>query len=237
MAERGATMGDGATVGWRWPLRGVAAGLLGYAGHLFTGANPTDEQRAAGAAAVVAALDQGNYHVGVVAGMFVVFCLLVFAAGWRRWASAAAPASLAAGAAGLALVASAGAMILGYGIKGSLAVYLPGGLNENEHPPEGLYALYMFDDLGPFMAWYGVAMVAAAVAWLALGERRLPLWLGAASALFALVPIGFLLVTGLPGFPGVIDPRWLIVAGVGLALSLRGAPRGVVSSASGSAAD
>jgi hypothetical protein len=216
-------MDDLTSGGRSWPLWGVAAGALGAIGHLFTVTNLSDAERAS-AAATVAALDQTKFHVGVVAGMFAVFCLLVFAAGWRRWASAAAPSSLAAGVVTLALVASAGAMILGYGMKGSLAVYLPGGIDEGMFPAEGLYVLFIFDDLAPFMAWYGVAMAAAAVGWLALRERRLPLWIGVASALFALVPVGVLVATGLPGFPGVVDPLWLAVVGGGLAWSLRAAP-------------
>ena len=224
--------------GWRWPLWGVAAGVLGSIGHLLTVADPSDGQRAAGTA-VVDALDRTGYHVGVVAGMFAVFCLLVFAAGWRRWASAAAPASLAASVVTQALVASAGAMILGYGFKGGLAVYLEGGIDEGMYPAESLLTLFMFDDFAPFIAWYGVAMAAAAVGWLSLRERRLPLWLGAVSAVFALVPVGVLVATGLPGFPGVVGPLWLILAGGGLALALRGGPMraAVPAVASPSAAD
>ena len=123
-----------------------------------------------------------------------------------------------------ALVASAGAMILGYGLKGALAVYLPGGIDENHYPPEGLYALFMFDDLGPFIAWYGVAMATAAVAWLSLAERRLRRWFGAASLCFLLAPVAMLVGTGLPGFPAIVQPSWLIVVGAGLALVLRDTP-------------
>jgi hypothetical protein len=55
------------------------------------------------------------------------------------------------------------------------------------------------------------------------------------------VPFGVLVATGLPGFPGVVDPLWRVVAGVGLALSLRRAPVqasvAAPASASWSAAD
>jgi hypothetical protein len=206
--------------GWTWPLWGAAAGLLGGVGHLFTAPNLSDEEYASGAG-VIDALDRTSFHIGVVAGMLAVFCLLVFAAGWRRWAAAAATTSLAAGVVTLALVASAGAMILGYGMKGSLAVYLPGGIDEGSFPAEGLYATFMFIDLGPFMAWWGVAMAAAAVGWLSLREHVLPLWIGVLSALFVLIPLGVLIATGLPGFPGVVDPLWLIITSVDLAVMLR----------------
>lgn len=215
-----------AVPGWQWPLWGVAAGVLGYVGHLYAGVNPTNDQRHLGAEAVVAALDQRKFHIGVVSGIVAIFCLLVFTAGWRRWASTEAPTSLAASVVSLAMVASAGAMILGYGFKGALAVYLPGGMDDELHTAQGLYSLYMFDDFAPFIAWYGVAMAAAAMAWLSLRERRLPVWIGVLSALFAIVPFGFLVATGLPGFPGVVDPLWLIVTSVGLALTFRGASVG-----------
>jgi hypothetical protein len=205
---------------WHWPLWGVAAGVLGAVGHLFTMQSVSEAEYASGVG-VIETLDRTGYHIGIVAGMCAVFCLLVFAAGWRRWSATDAPASLAGGVVSLALVASAGAMILGYGMKGALAVYLPGGMDEGSFPAEGLYTLFMFDDLGPFMAWYGVAMAAAAVAWLSLRERRFPLWIGLVSGLFALVPVAVLLITGLPGFPGVVDPLWLVIAGTGLALTMR----------------
>ena len=186
----------------------TAAGILGAIGHLFTIQTPSDEARAAGVAAAVAELGSGPFHIGVVAGLLAVFCLLAFAAGWQRWAAAATPGSLAARLAGLALVASAGAMILGYGIKGMLAVYLPGGSDAGTHGAEGLYVLYIFDDLAPFMAWYGVAMAAAAIAWLGLRERALPLWIGLVSALFAVVPFAF---SSRPGCRGSLV--WSIPSG------------------------
>lgn len=160
--------------GWGWPLWGAAAGVLGAVGHLFTVPELTEEEYLSGPA-IIETLDRTTYHIGVVAGLLAVFCLLVFAAGFRRWAATAAATSLAAGVVTLALVASAGAMILGYGMKGSLAVYLPGGIDQGSMPAEGLYSVFMFLDLGPFMAWWGVALAAAAIGWLSLRERALPL--------------------------------------------------------------
>lgn len=209
--------------GWLWPLWGVAAGALGYVGHVFSMSDLTEAQRATGVASV-AQLSQRGFHVGVVAGIFAVFCVLVLAAGWWRWSNANAPSSLAAGLIPLALVASAGAMILGYGLKGMLAIYLPGGMDNGSHPDEGLYTLLMMDDMFPFMAWYGVAMAAAGMIWLSLRERRLPTWIGILSVLFVVAPVGLLIATALPGFPGVVQPLWLIIVSIGMALSLRRAP-------------
>jgi hypothetical protein len=150
-----------------------------------------------------------------------VFCLLVFAAGWRRWTNENKMDSLAAEVVTFGFIASAGAMILGYGFKGSLAVYLPGGLDEGSYPNENLLSVFMFNDFAPYIAWYGVAMAAAALAWVSLRERLLPLWFGIVSVIFVLLPVGYLVATGLPGFPGVVDPLWIVIVGAGLAVSLR----------------
>ncbi len=190
---------------------------------MFSQTAVTLEQRRTGAD-VITVLDRTGYHIGVVAGLFAVFCLLVFASGWRRWAALAAPTSLTAGIVPLAVTASAGAMILGYGLKGMLAIYLPEGINQGEYCPEGLYTLFMFDDLAPFIAWYGAAMAAAAVTWLSLRERQLPIWIGVVSLLLTLAPIAMLVITGLPGFPGVVQPLWLIIVSIGLIPALRRAP-------------
>ncbi len=205
---------------WFWPLFGTAAGVLGAIGHLFTDQKLTDEERASGAA-VIDALNRADFHIGVVAGLAAVVSLLIFTAGWRRWIAGYAPDSIAGEMISLALVASAGAMLLGYGFKGSLAVYLPGGMDGGSYPDENLLSVFMFNDFAPYIAWYGVAMAALGVAWFSLYQHRLPIWFGIVSAIFAVVPIGFLVATGLPGFPGVVDPFWMVIFGIGLAVRLR----------------
>lgn len=209
-------MRERAGVRQTWAWWGVAAGVCGFVGHALTVAELTEPERATGVD-VVALLDRNRFHAGVVAGFAAIVAVLAFTAGWRRWRRAHAPESLAADVVGLGLVASAGAMILGYGVKGMLAIYLPGGINDQTHPDEGLYTLFMFDDLVPFMAWTGVAIAAGAIAVLALAERRLPLWLGVVGALVALAPSGMLLLTGLSGFPGIVGPLWMVVLGIGMA--------------------
>jgi hypothetical protein len=198
-----------------WPLAGAAAGVLGYLASMATMPDITEEQRTAGVS-VVDHLTSGRYHLGAVLGFAAIVCLLVFTAGFRRFARRVVPDNLAASVAGIAMVASAGAMILGYGIKGSLSVYLDGGINQNSYPAEGLYSLFMFDDLAPFMSWFGVAVAAGAVAWLALRDKVLPTWLGVVSGLVFLAPAGMLALTGLTGFAGLVGPVWLVIAGIGL---------------------
>jgi hypothetical protein len=205
-------------IDWRWPIWAIPAGVLGVVAQMFSAPAITEADRQAGVS-VIGLLDSTNYHIGVVAGLIAVFCLLVFAAGWQRWSANVAPLSLAGGLVTLALVASAGAMIIGYGVKGMLAIYLPGGLNETSYPAEGLYTLFMIDDLVPFIAWNGVAMASIGMAWLAFGERRLPVWMGIVSVVLLLFPLGMLLVFGLPGPAGITFPLWMIVIGAGLAYS------------------
>lgn len=201
-----------------WQLWGAGAGALGIVAHLLTdpqGDLTTAQRR--GGAEVVDLVDRGLYHVGAVTGFLAVGCLLLAAVGWRRFAERNSGGSLAAGLVPVALVASAGAMIVGYGFKGTMAIYLEGGVNEGEFPAEGLYPLFMINDLGPFLAWQGVTLAAAALSWLSLRDRLLPRWVGVVSALAFLAPIGFLLATGLTGFPGVAGPLWLVIVSLGLA--------------------
>jgi hypothetical protein len=198
-----------------WPLAGAAAGVLGYAASIVTMTSISEDERTAGVS-VIDHLTSGRYHIGAALGFAAIVCLLVFTAGFRRFARSVVPDNLAASVAGIAMTASAGAMILGYGIKGSLAVYLDGGINQDSFPADGLYSLFMFDDLAPFMAWFGVAVAAGAIAWLALRDKVLPTWLGVVSGLVFLAPAGMLALTGLTGFAGLVGPMWLVVAGIGL---------------------
>jgi hypothetical protein len=209
-----------------WALWGVAAGALGIVATLLTDpSRGLDEDVVRGGAALIDRLDRTTYHLGVVAGFFTVLCLLFAAAGWRRWAARVAPESLPARVVSLALTASAGAMMLGYGFKGSLAVYLNGGIDAGAHAREGLYGVYMFLDFGPYVAWWGAAIAATAMAWLSLRDRLLPRWIGVVSALFALVPVAVLVATGLPGFPGVVDQAWLLIVSLGIVLRRPAATR------------
>lgn len=222
MLETHTTVRRGANGGrWRanrWALWGTAAGVLGFVAHLASDpqGSLTPQQRRTGAQALDL-VSRGSYHAGAVAGFLAVGCLLVFAVGWRRWAEHDAPELLAARLVPAALSASAGAMIVGYGFKGALAVYLPGGLDAGDYPAEGLYALFMINDLAPFFAWWGVAVAAAGVAWLAFRERLVVRWVGAVSVVAVVSPLGFLVATGLTGFAGVVTPLWLILASIGVA--------------------
>lgn len=204
-----------------WALWGVVAGAAGLVATMLSDQSGSlaEEDYMIGAA-VVEKLESGPYHVGVVAGFVCVVALLVTAAGWRRWAAHTAPDSLAARVVSMAMVASAGAMMIGYGLKGSMAVYLPGGMDHEQMSQEGLYSIFMFLDLGAWMVWWGGVVAALAAVWLSFRERLLPVWIGVVSALFAVVPLAFLTLTGLPGMAAVTS-IWLAVVSVGLLVSRR----------------
>jgi len=201
----------------RWAFWGIGAGVLGIVAAV---TDPilslTTAQKQQGSA-VVSQLHRANFHIGAVAGFLAVACVLAFAAGWRQWSERHGAPTSAARLVSLALVASAGAMIIGYGIKGPLAIYLPGGINANTYPREGLYSILMLNDSAPYFAWWGVVVAAAGVAWLALRERLVVRWVGAVSVLTVLAAFVWLAATGLTDFGGIVGPVWFILASIGLA--------------------
>jgi hypothetical protein len=204
----------------RWALWGAAAGALGFVATMVTDGhtqNPGDAADKLGARELEL-VTRGLFHVGVVAGFLAMAAMFVTAAGWRRWAEHKAPDSLAARVLGMALLGTAASMMLGYGFKGSLAVYLPGGINEHTYPNEGLYAVWMFLDFAPYVCWWGATVAAASSVWLAFRERLLPRWVGVLGAVFVAAPVAMLVLTGLPGFPGVVSGAWLVVFSIGAAL-------------------
>jgi hypothetical protein len=204
-----------------WALWGAAAGVLGFVATMASdAAGSLQETDYLLGADVIDELDRAGYHVGVVAGFACVVALLFTAAGWRRWASRRAGDSLAARALPLAFVASAGAMMIGYGLKGSMAVYLDGGIDQGTMTKEGLYSIFMILDLGSWMVWWGGAAAALITIWLSFRERLVPRWVGGVSVFFSLVFLGFILGTGLPGMAAV-STVWLTIVSVGLAASKR----------------
>ncbi len=204
-----------------WALWGAVAGAAGFVATFLTDqSGQLQEADYLTGGAVVDKLESAPYHVGVVAGFVCVLALLVAAAGWRRWAARTAPDSLAARVVSMAFVASAGAMMIGYGLKGSMSVYLPGGMDHDIMSQEGLYSIFMFLDLGAWMVWWGGTVAALASVWLAFRERLLPRWVGVVSVLFAGLPLAVLAATGLPGLPA-LSTIWLTVVSVGLAVSRR----------------
>ncbi len=206
-----------------WGWWGLAAAVLGIVANVVADdqRSLSEAQRGAGAA-VVDELDRTVYHVGVVAGLLAFACLLLVAAGWRRWTEESGQTSLAALTIAPALTVSAAALLVGYGFRGGLAEYLAGGINDDNFPNEGLYVFFMINDKAPWFGWWGVVAAAAACGWLAFTFRVLPLWLGVVSALAVAVPVVIMAVSGSVALAGLTGPVWLGVAS--LVVALRGLP-------------
>ena len=201
----------------RWALTGSLTGLLGIAATLVTDVHPMSWADKTTTADVVDDLSRVTAHASVVLGFLAVAGLLVLSAQWRRLVEPRVATSTAARVVTHGLLAAAGALALGYGFKGMLAVYLPGGLDEAAYDRDALYVMYVLNDFGSYIGWLGVTVAAGAVAWMALRERTISRWIGVWSLLPVLALTAITGLTGLPGFPGVVTPLWMVVAFAGLA--------------------
>lgn len=204
----------------RWPMYGVAAGVLGLIATLITdprAGDPTPDVSRIDEPGLIDSINQPLAHLGVFTGYLTVAVLLVLAAVWRRRVEPRVPESTAARLVPLGLVAAAGALTLGYGWKGALAIYLPGGMNNGAYDLTGLYVYYLLNDFGGYIGWLGVVVCAGAVAWMALRERTVSRWIGVVSLLPVLATALYVGITGLPGAPALTAPLWMIIAFAGLA--------------------
>jgi hypothetical protein len=206
--------------GWSWPLWATISGIFGAVATAFSEQSLSEDVRGSGVA-VIAELNHWNFQVGILTGLFATFALIAFAAGWQRWAEDnGLVRNLAARMIGLAMIASAGAMIIGYGFKGSLAVYLDGGLDGGSYPAENLLTIFMINDFAPWMCWWGVTFAVLGVIWLSFRDGALPKWFGAVAIPFALVPLGFVFATGLPGMTAT-SSLFMIFFGIAMAVRER----------------
>ncbi len=204
-----------------WALSGVAAGILGVLGTLVTDIHVEGDGTRGDVVTMadVGKIDQLAAHLSIVFGFLAVTALLILAACWRKSIEPAVPESIAARTVTQALTAAAGALSLGYGWKGASAIYHADGMDSGTYDDMGLYVYYILNDFGSYIGWFGVTVAAGAVAWMALKERSLPIWIGVWSLIPVLAVVGFTGGTGLPGFPGVVSPIWMIVAFGGLTLT------------------
>ena len=201
----------------RWALWGAAAGALGLATNTVLAQTVAEDVRTGDdVVAVVDALSRGTYHLATITGFASVVCLLVFAAGLARWGRSQASDSLALRVAPAGLVASAGALVAAYGVKGQLASYLAGGFNEESYPAAGLYQYFLMDDLAGYFGWFGVTVSLGSIAVLALRERLVARWIGVACCLPVLVSVLMLGAFGFPGISGLVSPLVLVIVGIGL---------------------
>ncbi len=201
----------------RWPFVGAAAGVLGAIGTLVTDVHPRDWNDRTTTADVVDDLSRATAHIGVIAGFATVALLLVAAAAWRRHVEGRVPSSTAARVVSNGLLASAAALSLGYGWKGALSVYLPGGMDAERFDRSALYSMYVLNDFGAYIGWLGVTVAGGAVAWMGFRERTVSRWIAGVSLVPVAAVTAFTVISGLPGFSGVVAPVWMIVAFTGLA--------------------
>lgn len=202
----------------RWPLYGAAAGLLGLIATMpLDGRDGVPVEGVRFTAELFDGLNPWVYRASMIVGYLAVVLMLVTAAQWRRRVERRVPDSTAAHLVPLGLVASAAGLTYGYGWKGALGNYIPGGMEDQIFDEQGLGVYFMLNDFGSFIGWLGVVVAAGAVAWMALRERTISRWLG----FVALVPVvqTTLMVTvlGVPGVAGLLAPLWLFVTGLGLA--------------------
>lgn len=210
-----------ATRPW-WALGGVAAGALGFVATGVTdprsgSPDPLATITPDSALFTAESVARSFAHLGVVVGYVTVALLIVLAAAWRQHVEPRVPASTAARVVSAGLVTSAGALALGYGWKGALAIYLPGGMDAGAYDPQGLFVYYMLNDFGGYIGWIGVTVSAGAMAWMALRERTVAIWIGVVSLLPVLATALYTGLTGLPGAPALTGPFWMVIAFAGLA--------------------
>lgn len=202
----------------RWPLWGLAGGALGLIAS-FLAYPALEEEDYTKGPEVIEKLEAGQYRVSFILGLIAIGCLMIAAAGWRRWAEARAPRDLAARIVGQGIALTSTVMVIFYGIVGSMGLYLPGGVEAGEGMGrEGLFVNHVLLDFGVLLGWWGTAAAAVAVAVMAFRKQRLlPRWMGVVSILFLLPPVGMALGTSLPGLVGFFMPLWLVVISLGMA--------------------
>jgi hypothetical protein len=203
-----------APAAWAW--WGVPAELTGLAGKTVSTHGP---MTSADAATAVAAVTRTSYHIGTVLGLVSFTCLLLASAGWRRWG---ASRGLAHQTIPAALTVTATLVLVGTGLRGALAEYLPGGINDDNFDDAGLYALFIVHDTAPWFAWWGVLMMAALVAFAALAGQGFPRWLGVLSIAALAMPTAVMAGSGAVAAAGFVGPIWLAVFSALVALRRAG---------------
>jgi hypothetical protein len=196
---------------------GVIAGVTGFASALVALSNGVSEEDARAGVAAIDELNRNTYYISFLLGLVSIAALLVTAAAWRRWANDRAPRDLAAGTIGGALAATATVNIIGTALAGSMAIYLPGGSDEGWLSRDAIFVNYTLLDFGQLLGWWGAMVAAGCLAATSLRKSRLlPRWMGIVSVVLMLPAIVFAVATGLPGFPGLVMPIWLVVISLGM---------------------
>lgn len=215
--------GRGGPARTRWPLAGLAAGVLAPIGSFVLGWDPDESITREGTDALYEAAGDHRLAIwiGASVGFVVVLLLLAFAAGLTRLLERRAPDSLAVPAAKLAFAAGLGGLMFSFALKHVLAGGAPDGIDSSFYTKTDVEVLTVIVSQMQYAAWWGVIAAAACVAVVALRHGALPKWFGVVSALLAGLSITMTVVIGLPYSAGILAPVWLLAAGV-VTLRLRG---------------
>jgi len=202
----------------RWPIFGVVAGTAAFVASMvgMPGDGLTEEEYGSGID-VLDHLTRGGFRSGFLIGLVSIGALLLAASGWKRWAERRAPDDIAARTIGSALSATAAVNIIGYSLMGSMALYMPGGVDEGWLSRESQFVNFTYLDFGVLFGWWATVLAAGCVAWLSFRpDRLLPRWYGVVSVLLMFPPIALAIGMSLPGMPGFTMPIWLTIVSLGM---------------------
>lgn len=205
-----------------WAWTGAAAGLAGVVGiqaSMAMGA-AYDEDNAGNAVAITDAFAEQRTAMLVMHLSLTVstLLLLIFAAGLHRQLRASLPEfSILPSIAAFGLVLTSAGTLLGTGLDTELLF----GLSDTDKmvPEVAVFASHWMGTI-PWL-WVGAGLSGLVVAVAALRHRAVPRWLGWTSlvlggltTLFGISPLQYM--------AGFVGPVWVLVAGIGFALSARG---------------
>ncbi len=200
-----------------WPLWAALAGALGITATVVTDTRADAYGSGVTTVAVrhMADLDHSMFRVGGVLGYLAVIALVVLAAVWHRRVVARFPGSLGALVVVFGLLVSASTLTLAYGWKGALGIYLHGAMEEGTYDDTGLFVYYVMNDFSPYVGWFGVMVALFGLLFMSFREGLVSRVLGGVLAVFSVLPLLAVVVTGVPGLPAA-SALGLLVAGIWL---------------------
>lgn len=202
-----------------WPLLATAAGLLGLVATVVT--DTRADANGSGVKTVgvrhMADLDHEMFRIGGVLGYLTVIALVVLAATWHRRVVRRFPGSTGALVVVYGLLVSAATLTLAYGWKAALGNYLHGAMEEGTYDDTGLFVYYVMNDFSPYIGWVGVMIALFGLLYMSFREGLVSRVLGGVLAVFSVLPLLAVVVTGVPGLP-VASVLGLIIAGIWLSV-------------------
>lgn len=201
-----------------WPLLVSAVGVVGLVSLLCEARPDNDSDFEYPLTADVAVtVDNDIFRISGVGGYLCAILLLVLAAVWHQRVGRRFTESVGATIVTFSLVATAAIVTLAFGWRGALGNYLDGGPEENTYDTEGLYTYFVMNDFSPYISFVPLLGAAFGLAWMALSEGLVSKPLGALAGIVALLLLGAVAATGVPGLPAIILAA-LVVTGIWLAV-------------------